>query len=302
MSAGILLTKGSRARRLYLEVGHKVDGSLHGEHLGVLAGSGGDLAEARLYEPGDDVRRLDWAVLARTGEPHVRTTVAQRELETTFVVDLTPSMAFGTRKQDKKTLALTAVAAFSHLASGPGDRIGAVVLTTAGARQVPARATGVAAPHLLSLLDRTELGEGQAPPLTTALRRVPVHHRGLVVVVSDLLGERGWGKPLRVLAQRHDVIVVQVHDPREHALPDVGMLRVVDPESGRTLDVPTGSKALRERYAAAARTRHEGIAETVRAAGAAHLPLSTDGDWLKELGRFLGMRRRIRASRRVAGR
>ncbi|MCW2584734.1 MAG: uncharacterized protein JWN55_250 [Frankiales bacterium] len=302
MSAGTLLAKGSRARRLYFEVGHKVDGSLHGEHLGVLAGSGGDLAEARLYEPGDDVRRLDWAVLARTGEPYVRTTLAQRELETTFVVDLTPSMAFGTRVQDKKTLALTAVAAFSHLASGPGDRIGAVVLTTAGVRRVPGRPTGVAAPHLLSLLDRTAIGEGPAPSLTTALRAVPVPRRGLVVVVSDLLGDRDWAKPLRVLAQRHDVIVVQVHDPRELSLPDVGMLRVVDPETGRTLDVPTGSKALRARYAAAARARQDGLAELVRAAGAAHLPLSTDGDWLQDLTRFLTLRRRVRSARRVAGR
>lgn len=302
MSAGSLLTKGAGAKRLYLEVSHQVDGQLHGEHLGYQVGSGGDPAEARPYAPGDDIRRIDWAVLARTGTPYVRTTTAQRELETTFVVDLTPSMAFGTTVQSKKLLALTIVAAFSHLASGPGDRIGAVVLTTAGVKRVPSRPTRAAAPHLISLLDRTDPGEGRAPSLAEAIRAVPVQRRGLAIVVSDLLGDSDWQRPLKTLAGRHDVIVVQVHDRRELELPDVGLLRVVDPETGRHLDVPTGSRRLRERYATAAQARSAEQAAAVRAAGAAHLPLATDGDWLKELSRFLAVRRRVRSARRTAGR
>ncbi len=302
MTAGDLLVKGSRARRLYLEVGHKVEGHLHGEHLGFLPGSGGDPAEARAYEPGDDVRKLDWAVLARTGIPYVRTTTAQRELETTFVVDLTPSMAYGTRQQDKRTLALTMVAAFCHLASGPGDRIGAVVLTTAGVRRVPSRTMSSAGPHLLSLLERTIPGEGLAPSLAEALAAVPAQRRGLVVVISDLLGPADWQHPLRRLSQRHDVIVIQVHDPRERELPAVGLLRVVDPETGRALDVPTGDRRLRRRYAEAAVARHCALAEQVVGAGASHLPLGTDEDWLRSLSRFLAVRRRVRKARRVAGR
>ena len=302
MTAGDLLVRGSRARRLYLEVGHKVEGQLHGEHLGILPGSGGDPAEARVYEPGDDVRKLDWAVLARTGTPYVRTTTAQRELETTFVVDLTPSMGFGTRQQDKRTLALTVVAAFCHLASGPGDRIGAVVLSTAGVRRVPSRTTSSAGPHLLSLLDRTVPGEGPVPTLGQALQAVPAQRRGLVVVVSDLLGPPDWVHPLRRLSQRHDVIVVQVHDPRERALPAVGLLRVVDPESGRHLDVPSGDRRLRRRYEQAALARHQLLAQQVTSAGAGHLPLGTDEDWLRGLSRFLAVRRRVRTARRMAGR
>lgn len=302
MTAGDLLVKGSRARRLYLEVGHKVEGHLHGEHLGFLPESGGELAEARRYEPGDDVRRLDWAVLARTQVPHIRTTTAQRELETTFVVDLTPSMAFGTRQQDKRTLALTVVAAFCHLASGPGDRIGAVVLTTAGVRRVPSRTTATAGPHLLSLLERTVPGEGRAPSLAGALQAVPPQRRGLVVVVSDLLGPGDWQQPLRRLCQRHDVVVVHVHDPRERELPAVGLLRVVDPESGRTLDVPTGNRRLRRRFAEAAAARHSAVAEQVVGSGAGYLSLGTDEDWLRGLTRFLAVRRRVRRARRVAGR
>lgn len=291
--------RAARARHLQLEVRHRLDGQLHGEHLGVHQGTGGDLAEARLYQPGDDVRRLDWAVLARTSEPHVRTTTPTRELETTLVVDLTPSMGFGTRVQTKRDLALTAVAAFGHLASGPGDRLGAVLLTTSGVRRLPPRTARRAVPGLLSTLERVDVGEGSAPPLADALRAVPLPRRGLVVVVSDLLGERTWERPLRLLAQRHDVVVVQVWDPRELELPHVGMLRVVDPETGRRLDVPTGSRRVRERYAAAAAERHASIAAAVRGAGAAHLPLATDGDWLRDLTRFLRVRRQVRGARRA---
>ena len=302
MSAGSLLVQGARAKRLYLEVSHKVDGYLHGEHLGIQVGPGGDPAEARPYEPGDDVRRMDWAVLARTGEPHVRTTTAQRELETTFVVDLTPSMGLGTRRQLKKELALTIVAAFSHLASGPGDRIGAVLLTRDGVRRLPSRSTASAAPHLLSVLDRVRIGEGKAPSLGEALHAVPLPRRGLVVVVSDLLGPRDWQKRMQLIAQRHDVVVAHISDPAELTLPSVGLLRVRDPETGRAVDVPTQSRALRESYARAAAARQASAAEAVRSAGAAHLPLSTDGDWLRDLSSFLSTRRRVRAARRVAGR
>ncbi|MDX6268465.1 MAG: hypothetical protein QOD70_3205 [Frankiales bacterium] len=302
MTAGSLLTRGARAKRLYLEVSHKVDGYLHGEHLGIQVGPGGDPAEARVYEPGDDVRRMDWAVLARTGEPHVRTTTAQRELDTTFVVDLTPSMGLGTRRQLKKELALTVVAAFSHLASGPGDRIGAVLLTRDGVRRLPSRSTASAAPHLLSVLDRVAVGEGQGPGLGEALHAVPLPRRGLVVVVSDLLGPRDWQKRMQLLAQRHDVVVAHVSDPVELTLPAVGLLRVRDPETGRAVDVPTGSRAVREAYAHAAAARQASAAAAVRAAGASHLPLSTDGDWLRDISRFLTLRRRVRAARRVAGR
>jgi uncharacterized protein (DUF58 family) len=245
---------------------------------------------------------MDWAVLARTGEPHVRTTTAQRELETTFVVDLSPSMGLGTRRQLKKELALTVVAAFSHLASGPGDRVGAIVLSREGIRRLPSRATASAAPNLLSVLDRVPVGEGTAPTLGQALQAVPLPRRGLLIVVSDLLGPRDWQKRLQLLAQRHDVVVAHISDPAELRLPAVGLLRVRDLETGRALDVPTGSRAVREAYARAAAERQASAEEAVRAAGAAHLPLSTDGDWLRDLSRFLTLRRRVRAARRVAGR
>jgi len=298
----------ARARRLYLTVVRKVDGLLQGEHLGAQSGPGTELAETRVYQPGDDVRRLDWAVLARTGDAHVRTTRAERELETTLVVDLSPSMSFGTRGRGKRDLALTVAAAFSHLGSGPGDRLSAVVLSKDGLVRVPPRPARSAGPRLLQLLDQVVVGEGAAPPLGTALRAVPTNRRGLVVVVSDLLSagapgiEPEWQRPLRLLAGRHDVVVVEVLDPSELTLPQVGLLRVVDPETGRFLEVPTGSGAVRRRYAEAAAARRSGHAAAVRAAGADHLLLSTDGDWLKELSALLAVRRRVRAARRAGGR
>ena len=307
MTAPSLLTTAARARRLQLSTARKVDGMLMGEHLGVLAGPGGELAEVRPYVPGDDVRRFDWSALARTGTPHVRTTTAQRELDTTFVVDLSASMAFGTRNQDKRTLALTLVAAFGHLASGPGDRLSAVLLTGDGLRQTPPRPSVTAAPQLLSSLERTVVVAGPAPSLAQALYAVRARRRGLVVVVSDLLGgtttvaDPDWQRPLRLLATRHDVIVVEVVDPRELELPSVGLLRVVDPETDRHLDVPTGSKLLRDRYAAAARARRQAHADAIHAAGASHLFVRTDGDWLRDLSRFLTLRRRLRGTRRAGG-
>jgi uncharacterized protein (DUF58 family) len=300
VSAGALLSRGARARRLHLEVGHKLNGQLHGEHLGYHLGAGGDLADVRPYHPGDDVRRFDWAVLARTGDPHIRTTTPQRELETTLLLDLTPSMSFGTRVQAKQELAMTLASAFTHLASGAGDRVGAVVLSKDGVRRFPPRATRIAAPHLLGALGSFDPGSGGAPALEVGLDAIPRQRRGLVVVISDLLGPRDWEPAMKRLCQRHDVVVAQVYDPFELALPDVGLLRVVDPESGRVLDVPTSSARLRARYAAAATARHQELARLVTGTGAGHLVVGTDQDWLRQLTRYLQLRRRTRTARRVA--
>ena len=302
-----LAAEGS-VRRLSLQVGHRLDGLLQGEHLGHLPGPGTEPGEARTYGPGDDVRRMDWSVTARTGEPHVRQAVAERELETTLLVDLTPSMSFGTARTEKREVAVALAAAFGHLASGPGDRLGAVVLGTE-LRRVPSRSGRQGALALLQVLHSTRPVDGSGPSLAQGLAAVAgaSRRRGLVVVVSDLLsGGPGsapdWAGPLRVLARRHDVVVAEVLDPRELELPSVGVLRLVDPESGRSLDVQTASSALRARYAVAARDRRARHADAVRAAGAGHVVLRTDADWLVALARFLGTRRRTRGAGRAGAR
>jgi uncharacterized protein (DUF58 family) len=304
------LAPEASARRLRLEVARRLDGLLSGDHLGYLPGPGSEAAEARLYSPGDDVRRMDWAVTARTGETHVRDAVADRELETTLLVDLTASMSFGTVRHEKRELALALAAAVMHLSGGAGDRVGAVVLTSDGLRRLPPRGGRDAALALLHRLLSAPRGEGAGPDLTAGLSAVlsPPRRRGLVVVLSDLLGpptvapaEPAWARPLRMLATRHDVIVAEVVDPRELELPDVGILRLVDPESGRRLEVQTRSKGLRERYAAAALARRAAHLAAVRRSGAGHVVLRTDRDWLVDLATFLATRRRLRGAGRPPG-
>jgi len=298
-------------RRLQLQVTHRLDGLLQGDHLGYLPGPGTEPAEARAYSPGDDVRRIDWAVTARTGYPHVRDAVAERELETTLLIDLTASMSFGTARSEKREVAVALAAAVGHLAAGPGDRLAAVVLSE-GVRRLPARPGRQAALALLHVLQTTRPGDGTGATLADGLAAVtnPPRRRGLVVVVSDLVGgapgraeqDPSWARPLRLLARRHDVVVVEIVDPRELELPALGVLRLVDPESGRHLEVQTSDRRVRERYAEAARSRRAGNAEAVRRAGAGHLVLRTDRDWLPELAGFLAARRRLRAAGRRAGR
>jgi uncharacterized protein (DUF58 family) len=301
------LASPAAVRRLALQVSTRLDGLLQGDHLGHLPGPGTEPAEARAYSPGDDVRRIDWAVTARTQAPHVRQSVAERELETSLLVDLTASMSFGTARSEKRDVAIALAAAVGHLASGPGDRLGAVVLSD-GVRRLPPRAGRSAVLALLHVLTSTRPVEGAGPSLAEGLRALahPPRRRGLVVVVSDLVGPAGsppeWVAPLRRLAQRHDVVVAEVVDPRELELPSVGTLRLVDPESGRSLEVPTGDRRLRERYAAAAAARRAGWAAAVRSAGAGHLVLRTDQDWLPAFAGHLAARRRLRAAGRPAAR
>ena len=293
-------------RRLHLDVGRRVDGVLHGDHLGHLPGPGTEPEEARVYVPGDDVRRIDWAVTARSGEVHVRSPLAERELESTIVVDLSPSMSFGTARCEKRDVAVAVSAAFAHLVRGPGDRVGGVVVSDR-VRTLPPRPGRDAALALLHVLLETRPADDSAPvPLARALAQVAAapRRRGVVVVVSDLLDgdppgeEPAWAGPLRRLGLRHDLVVVEVVDPRELELPAVGVLRLADPETGRQLEVQTSDAGLRARYAEAAAQQRASHAAAVRRAGATHVVVRTDRDWLPDLARALGARRRTR----VAGR
>ncbi|PRY31261.1 DUF58 domain-containing protein [Pseudosporangium ferrugineum] len=308
------LTPERRLRRLELTVTRRLDGLLHGSYLGLLPGVGSEPAGSREYRAGEDeVRRMDWSVTARTAVPHVRTVDADRELATWILVDATASMDFGTTEFEKRELAVAAVAAVGFLTSGTGNRLGAHLLTGDGVRRFPARGGRT---HLLGML-RTLLAVPRGLPPTdpvplaeavTGIHRAVVR-RGLVVIVSDFLdgldrdglgpAAPAWEQPLRRLAARQQVLAVQVGDPREHDLPDVGLLTVVDPETGRRREVPTASRKLRERYAAAARQQQAAIAAAIGRAGAARLPLRTDRDWGADIVRHVRAQRRLgRAARR----
>ncbi|MFC0530122.1 DUF58 domain-containing protein [Phytohabitans kaempferiae] len=297
-----------RLRRLELTITRRLDGLLHGQHLGLLPGAGSELAGSREYRPGEDeVRRMDWAVTARTTVPHVREVDADRELTTWLLADATPSMDFGTAEIEKRELAVAATAAVGFLTAGSGNRLGAHVLGTESIRRFPAR-TGRT--HLLGLLRLLlavpRSGAGAQPPALAeaigGLRR-SAPRRGLVVVVSDFLdglpdsddpeARPDWEEELRRLAVRHQVLAVEVADPRELELPDVGLITLVDPESGRRREVSTGDRRLRERYAAAAAAQRETVRRALRRAGAAHLPLRTDRDWVADIVRHVYAQRRL---------
>ncbi|WP_369253008.1 DUF58 domain-containing protein [Geodermatophilus amargosae] len=282
-------------QRLELTVRRRLDGLLQGDHLGLVPGSGSEAGDSRSYHPGDDVRRMDWPVTARTQVPHVRETIADRELETWAVVDLSASLDFGTGLCDKRDLAIAGLAAVSHLTVRGGNRLGAVVTTGERVDRYPAQPGRLAADRLLRAVVATpRAATGRRGDLAAALEtlRRPPRRRGLVVVVSDFLGDTDWERPLRGLGTRHELLGIEVVDPRELELPDVGPLTVVDPESGQTLEVPTGDPRFRARFAEAAAEQRWAIAAGLRRAGAGHLQLRTDRDWVMDVVRFVADRRR----------
>ncbi len=293
-------------RRLELTVRNRLDGLLQGNYLGLVPGPGSEAGESRRYFPGDDVRRMDWPVTARTLVPHVRQTIADRELETWLAVDLSPSVDFGTARSEKRELVLAAITAVVYLTARGGNRIGAVVTTGEQSYRVPALAGTVHARHLVKRIAETPRaasgGRGDLAAALEQLRRPP-RRRGLVVVISDFLtgdragdaAELAWERPLRGLSGQHQLLAVEVVDPRELELPAAGLMTFVDPESGEQLEVQTSDATLRAQYAAAAAAQRARIATALRHAGAAHLTLRTDRDWLTDVVRFVVTRRRTLA-------
>jgi uncharacterized protein (DUF58 family) len=277
----------------------RIDGLLAGDHSGLLPGHGTERGEARPYVPGDDPRHIDWAVTARTGDPHVRDTISDHELEVWIVFDQSSSTAFGTASATKHELAWCAAGAFALLASKGGNRIGAVTASSTRGQFTPARSGRNHVAALLAGL-RHLPADGDDGDLGAAIDRLrrTARRRGLVVVVSDFLGEPTWERPLRAVAARHEVIAVQVTDRREYELPDVGLIAVVDPETGRRRMVDTSDTAMRARYAAAASARQVALDARLTSLGADHLVLRTDRDWVFDLVRFVSSRRRRRAASR----
>jgi uncharacterized protein (DUF58 family) len=286
---------GEVLRRLELTITRRLDGLLHGDHRGLVPGHGWDLGETREYQPGDDVRRIDWNVTARTQTTHVRETIADRELETWLLVDLSASLEFGTADTTKRALAESAAAAVGFLTARGGNRLGAV-LAVGGAAPLVVPARG-GRDHLRAVLHRVltaSVPDGSGPTdLAGALARLErvAQRRGLAVVVSDWLDDGPWRDALRRVAVRHDTLAVEVVDPRELELPDVGIIELVDPETGRSRELDLGRSRLRARYAEAAAARQAELAAAFRRAGADHLVLRTDRDWLGDLVQFVATRR-----------
>jgi uncharacterized protein (DUF58 family) len=274
---------------LDLVVAKRTAGALPGDRRAAGLGAGTELAQLRPYEVGDDVRHIDAAATARTGEPHVRLHVPERTLTTWIALDVSPSMAFGTAQRLKSDVAEGVVGVIGRLAI---RRAGSVALVTFGAgrpRLLPPRASKPGLVALRRAVAEGVVPDGESDPhaLGLALRRLRsvALQPGLVVVVSDFRDQEDWVAPLRALGQRHSVLAVEIRDPRESTLPAAGRLSLVDPETGDLIEVDTSQRALRERFAALEAAGRAEVAKTFRRLEVTHVVLSTDGDWLRELGR-----------------
>jgi uncharacterized protein (DUF58 family) len=277
---------------LDLVVARRAAGPLSGDRRAAGIGAGTELAQLRPYEVGDDVRQIDPSATARTGEPYVRLHVPERTLTTWIVHDLSPSMAFGTATRLKSDVAEGAARVVGRLAV---RRAGRVALLTFGAgppRLLPPRASK---PGIVGI--ERALGEGVAPDgardgagLMHALVRVGkvATQPGLIVLISDFRDHgEGWARALGALGARHSVLALEVRDPRESTLPAAGRLALIDPETGERIEVDTGRRAIRERFEQIEAEGRAEVARELRRLRVEHVVLSTEGDWLRDLGRSL---------------
>jgi uncharacterized protein (DUF58 family) len=280
-------------RALELAVGRRVDGLLAGDYRSAFAGVGTELWQVRPYEPGDDVRRIEWNVTARTLIPHVRVELAERVLVTWLVLDASASMAFGTGDRRKADVAEGVAVAVGYAATRRGNRLGTIAFGSEPQVERPRQGRRALLETLRLLRELPPSGSGSLSDALELTDRVATQ-RSLVIVVSDFRGPIEWRAPLLRLAGRHTVLAVEVRDPREQELADVGELRLVDPETGRQLRVDTGDRRLRERFSVAAAEERRALQASLATAGVGHVALSTDGDWLRPLAAFLRRGKRVR--------
>jgi uncharacterized protein (DUF58 family) len=283
-------------RALDISIGRRVAGLLEGDYRSSRLGRGTELAQIREYEWGDDVRQIDWNVTARMNKPHVRVQVAERVLTTWLVLDLSASMAFGTADRRKVDVAEGVALATGHIATRRGNSLGVITFGEERPRIYPPAQGRAGMMGLLTALRQEPSKADGAPTLGQVLRTTSSLARlsKLIVVVSDFRGSRDWREPVIELCGRHSVVAVEIQDPREQDLPNVGELWLVDPETGRQLRVDTARRRVRERFAEAAAAERAEVARELTAIGAQHVVLSTSGDWLRTFASFLVQKGAVR--------
>ena len=295
-AVGLPPTPESVLRRIEWKVIRRLDGRLQGDFRTLLHGSGVDVADLREYEPGDDVRHIDWNVTARMEIPHVRTFLEDRELTAWLLLDRSASMAFGPTDRPK-ALVLTEIATtLARLLSRGGNPVGAVLFNNAVEMTIAPRA---GRNHVIRLA--WELMQPTAPTGTTTnladlfnVGARTIRRRSLIVIASDFISEPGWEVPLSRLARRHEVIALRLFDPRETELPDAGLLVVEDAETGELLSVDTSDPEFRCRFALAAGEREQEIRAAAASAGVDLHVVSTEDDLVAALVRIVDLRRRRR--------
>ena len=294
-------------RRLEWTVLRRLDGLLQGHYKTLMRGSGLDLADLREYQLHDDVRHIDWNVTARLQQPHVRVFTEDREMAAWFLLDLSPSVDFGSGEQRKSDVLLQFTAVLARLIAGQGNRVGAMVYGSQGRARVeavlPARGGRSHVLRIMQMLMPRPAGKEAAPSGEAATRLgdllrsavFTVRQRSTVFVVSDFITQPGWEKPLGELARRHDVVAVRLVDPLELDLPDLGLIPIRDAETGEQIVVDTHDKGFRQRFARIAAQREAQLRESLARAGVDTLELATDEDLADAVLRFVDMReRRVR--------
>lgn len=284
-------------KRLEWTVIKRLDGLLQGDHRTLMRGTGLDLADLREYQLHDDVRHIDWNVTARLQQPHVRVFTEDREMAAWFLLDLSPSVDFGSGPQRKRELLQGFVGVLARLLSRHGNRVGAMLYGRHAAAVdavLPPRSGRTQVLRLMQLIGSPgEAGASGATRLDELLRRaaLSLRQRAAVFVVSDFISEPGWEQPLAALARRHDVVAVRLLDPLEREWPDLGLIPVRDAETGELLMVDTHDRGFRERFARLATERETRLRESLARAGVDALELATDEDLFTAVRRFVDLRR-----------
>jgi uncharacterized protein (DUF58 family) len=282
-------------QRLDWKVIRRLDGLLQGDYRSLFHGNGVDFADLREYQYGDDVRYIDWNVTARMDTPYVREYVEDREITAWFLLDLSPSVDFGTSESErlKRSVLVDFVTTLARLLTRHGNRVGAVFYGSRVERTIPARGGRIQVLRLINdLLRQPRLPKAPFTDLTPLLEAG--HHsikgRSLVFVISDFISVPGWERPLNLLTQRHEVLAVRLFDRREVELPDVGPLIMEDAETGEQLYVDTHDKGFRQRFQDAAQRREATLADGFRRSGVDSVSLSTDEDLVRAIVRMARLR------------
>ena len=291
-----------RLDRLDWTVIRRLDGLLQGDYRTIFKGHGLDLADIREYAVGDDVRHIDWNVTARLDAPYVREYLEDREISAHFLLDVSPSVDFGTVDRRKRDLLVDFTAVLARLLTRHGNKVGATLYGTRVERMIPARGGRIQVLRILDELERRPRVDrapltSLAELLDAGMRRL--RRRSLVFVVSDFFSASGWEERLVRMARRHETMAVRLADPREAELPDIGPVILTDSETGEQLRVDTHDSGFRSRFAAAAKRREDALRAAFARANVEELVLRTDEDLVRTVVRFAHTRKR-RAARRGA--
>jgi len=281
-------------QRLDWQVIRRLDGILQGDYRSLFYGSGLDLADISEYQAGDDIRHIDWNVTARMSTPYVRLYTEDREITAWFLLDLSPSVDFGTVDNLKRDRLIEFSAVLARLLTRHGNRVGAILYDGVAERVFPTRSGRL---HVLRLIDelqrRPRLPKAPFTDLRVLLASAyrVIRRRSLVFVVSDFISTPGWEDLLALLARRHEVLAVRLWDPREIELPDIGMVLMQDAETGEQLFVDTHNQGFRRRFNEAAMRRQASLDEAFRHARVDVLSVSTEGDLVRAIVEFAGRRK-----------